>query len=37
MEFMIDTLGYCFDIEPADAAKLMLNIHANGSEVVAAA
>ena len=35
MEFVIDTLGYCFDIEPADAAKLMLNIHAHGSGVVA--
>lgn len=36
MEFVIDTLGYCFDITPATAAQLMHNIHAKGGpEVVA--
>lgn len=36
MEFVMDTLGYCFDVTPAAAAKLMHDIHANGGpEVVA--
>lgn len=36
MEFVIDTLGYCFDVTPAAAAKLMVEIHAGAGPAVVA-